>query len=129
MLTTKELAKTADAWFAAREKRLAADKVAADLKKKESELADLLINNLAKDATGISGKKVHVYVDTDELPKIVDREKFMKWVMKNGAFEMIPASVNKAPSASASRTDPRSPASTASSCPSCITASCNGGDA
>lgn len=93
----KELAKTADAWFTMREKRLAADKVAAALKSKESALANILIDNLAKDATGVDGKKVHVYVETEEVPKIEDREKFMKWVMKNGAFEMIPASVNKAP--------------------------------
>lgn len=93
----KELAKTADAWFVMREKRLAADKVAAALKSKEAALADILINNLSKDASGVDGKKVHVYVDTEEKPKIEDREKFMKWVMKNGAFELIPASVNAAP--------------------------------
>jgi hypothetical protein len=97
MLTVKELGKLADNYYKAREKRLAADKIVKDLKDIESGYANELIENLAKDTTGVSGKLVHVYVDSDEVPKIEDRDKFMAFVMKNKAWEFVPASVNKAP--------------------------------
>lgn len=94
-LTLKEIAKTADKWYAAREARLAADKVAKALKDKENELAAVLINNLAKDATGVDGKTVHVEVAVEEVPQLVDRDKFMAFVWKQRAWELIPASINK----------------------------------
>jgi hypothetical protein len=95
--TIDSLGKTADAYYKAREKRLEADKISAKLKEEETRLANLLIATLAKDTTGVAGKLVRVYVDTVEQPKIVDRDKFMAWVGKHKAWELVPASVNKAP--------------------------------
>lgn len=97
-MDAKELAKIGDQWLKAREKRLAADKIAKALKDKEQELEAILINNLSKGAaSGISGKLVTVYVDVVEVPKLEDRDKFMAYVWKHKAWELIPTTVNKAP--------------------------------
>jgi len=91
----KDLGACADAYYLAREERLAADKVAADLKKIETALSNHLINTLQKDTTGVSGKVAHVYVGTDEIPVVKDRPKFLAWVWKTKSFHCLTAAISK----------------------------------
>lgn len=91
-LSMKELAAIADEFEATREQRLALDKKAAALKKKEVELQNILIDNISKaDATGVAGKTVRVSVVTEDVPVIEDREAFRKYINRTKHFELMQA--------------------------------------
>lgn len=87
----KSMGACADLYFEARQKRLAADKAAAELKAEEVRIAEHIINNLDKNSTGAAGKHHRVQVITKPKYRI-NAEKwndFYKWVAKNNAFDLL----------------------------------------
>ena len=86
----KKLAEAADMFFAIREERYAADKVAAKLRVQEAILADYLVEKLPSDnATGIAGKLARVHVETKPIPTVDNWDAFYKYVLKNKAFDLL----------------------------------------
>jgi len=89
-LTAGRLAVMADAWWQAREERLAADKTAASLKAKESTLqADLIAQMSLQGLSAIGGKTVRVAIHTEYQPTIKDWNKFCAYVAKTNEFELL----------------------------------------
>lgn len=87
----KSMGACADLYFEARQKRLAADKAAAELKAEEVRIANYIIDNLDKNSTGAAGKHHRVQVIT-KVKHRVNPEKwndFYKWVAKNNAFDLL----------------------------------------
>lgn len=92
----KALGACADLLFKMREKRLAADKVAAALKAEETELTEYIIANLPKGDGGAVGKTHKVVVKTEQVPQI-DPENFMKlwdYAVKNKAPDLFQRRLN-----------------------------------
>ena len=93
--TTPSVAKLAaitDEWWAMREKRLAADKIAADLKAKEAALEKYLLENIpASGATGISASSVAVEVKEDEVPSVGKDgwNSFFAYVSRYKAYDLL----------------------------------------
>ncbi len=81
--------------------RLAADKVAAGIKEKETALSNWFIDNLSRDdATGISGSAWGVKIKPDVIPQVQDWDKFYAYVSKERAFHLLqkrvaPASIEE----------------------------------
>ena len=86
-----ELAATADLWFAKRAERLAADKVAAELKTEESALeADIIDQMLKSQVSAVGGKDVVTYLPAPKLePVKKDWQKFWQFVMETGDSSLI----------------------------------------
>lgn len=82
----------ADLLFATREKRLAADRVAAELKAEEESIKQHIVDNLAKeDLTGGAGKTHRVQVVRKWKPRVdpTKWDKFYAWVSKNKRFDLL----------------------------------------
>lgn len=92
----KSLGACADMLFDMREKRLAADKVAAELKSKETELINHIIDNLDKDSSGAIGKHHKVRVVVKQKPQIKDFEKVWAWAVKNKRPDLFQRRLNDA---------------------------------
>lgn len=85
-METKALAKVADQYYTQREKRLAKDRESKELKVKEVEYWNVLIENLSKDdATGVAGKLCRVTAKQGEAYVTEDWEQVRKWAMKDVA--------------------------------------------
>lgn len=91
----KSMGACADMLFTLREKRLAADKVAAALKADETALINHIIENLDKESSGAIGKHHKVRVVTKQKPQIKDFEKLAAWVKKNGRFDVFQRRLNE----------------------------------
>ncbi len=85
----KSMGACADLLFELKEKRLAADKVAAELKAQETALSNHIIDNLDKESTGAIGKHHKVRVLVKQKPQIKDFEKLAAWVKKTGRFDVF----------------------------------------
>ena len=86
----KTMAACADLLFEVKQARLAADKVAAELKSKESQIIEHIINNLPKsEATGVAGKLARATIVVKTIPVVKDWDKFYAYVKKNSAFELL----------------------------------------
>ena len=85
----KSMGACADMLFTLKEKRLAADKVAAELKAQETELSNYIIDNLDKESTGAIGKHHKVRVIVKQKPQIKDFDALAKWVKKTGRFDVF----------------------------------------
>lgn len=81
----------ADLYYNARQKRLAADKAAAELKAEEERIKNHIIDNLDKNSTGAAGKHHRVQVIRRKKLRVrpEDWEKFFGWVAKNRAFDVL----------------------------------------
>jgi hypothetical protein len=91
----KSLAACADLYYELRQERLAADKVAATLKEKESFIREHLINNLSiGDATGAQGKIARATIVKADSYQLKDYEKVFKWAAKNDAPDMFQKRLN-----------------------------------
>lgn len=87
-----KLAATTDEWWRIRTQRLAADKVAADLKKKEMALEAYLVDNIpACGATGVSAQEVAVTVKEEDVPSVKAESwnEFFAYVGRYKAYEML----------------------------------------
>ncbi|TXH54327.1 MAG: hypothetical protein E6Q97_11255 [Desulfurellales bacterium] len=85
----KSMGACADLLYTMREKRLAADKIAEELKKQETALINHIIDNLDKESSGAIGKHHKVRVVTKQKPQIKDFEALAKWVKKTGRFDVF----------------------------------------
>lgn len=88
----KTMGACADLLFNVREKRLAADKVAAELKAEEIRIQNHIIDNLSKrDETGAAGKHHRVQVKRKRKWRINPEnwDKFYAWCAKNKRFDFL----------------------------------------
>lgn len=86
----KSLAACADLLYTTKQARLAADKVAEELKKKEAAIEEHIIANLPKsDATGIAGKVARASIVVKTIPIVKDWDAFYAYIKKNNAFELL----------------------------------------
>lgn len=94
----KSMGACADLLFDAREKRLAADKVAAALKTEEERIKNHIIDNLQKDDTGAAGKHHRVQVVRKRKYRVGPENwnKFFAWVGKNKRYDMLQKRINDA---------------------------------
>lgn len=81
----KSMGACADLLYSMRQERLAADKVAAELKTKEQALIDYIIDNLPKGDTGAAGARYRVSVYTDPIPQVSDWDAFWAYVYRKKA--------------------------------------------
>lgn len=89
-VTLNKLAQAVDSYYETREARLALDKQAAAMKKKESELKEFLINNISKsEATGVCGKLMRATLTTKSEPTAEDWPAIYKYVAKHKAFDLL----------------------------------------
>lgn len=86
----ESMAACADLLYVRREQRLAADKVADELKKEEVSLENWIIDHLPKsDATGVAGHIARVQVLNKTVPRVVDWPALYKYISKNKAWELL----------------------------------------
>lgn len=85
----KSMGACADLLFTLREKRLAADKVAAALKAEEQALINHIIDNLDKESSGAIGKHHKVRVVSKQKPQIADFEALWAWAKKNNRADVF----------------------------------------
>lgn len=85
----KSMGACADMLYVMRSKRLAADKVAADLKATEQALIEHIINTMPKDDAGGVGKTHMVRVVTKQKPQVKDWPVFYAYVAKTKSFDML----------------------------------------
>lgn len=93
----KSMGACADLYYDARQKRLAADKVAAELKAEENRIANHIIDNLSKDDTGAAGKHHRVQVKRERKWRVGPENwsKFHAWVRKNNRFDFLQKRVSE----------------------------------
>lgn len=93
----KSMGACADLYYDARQKRLAADKVAAELKAEETRIKNHIIDNLSKDTTGAAGKHHRVQVVRKKKFRVNPEswDKFFGWVSKNKRFDMLQKRINE----------------------------------
>lgn len=93
----KSMGLCADLLWDARQKRLAADKVAAELKAEEIRISKHIIDNLSKNDTGAAGKHHRVQVVTKPKLRVNAEQwnKFYAWVRKNDAFDVLQKRLNE----------------------------------
>lgn len=85
----KSMGACADMLYDLRQKRLEADKVAAELKSQENALKEYIIDNLDKESTGACGKHHMVRVVTKHKPQVKDWDVFYKYVSRTKSFDML----------------------------------------
>lgn len=97
-LTAKELGDVADLYHTTRADRLAADKVAGNLKTLESQAEQLLIDQMLKqEITAAGGKRLRVGLSTpDYAPTVKDWDAFYQYIQDTGAFELLERRPGKA---------------------------------
>lgn len=89
-VSLNKLAQAVDKYYETRECRLALDKQAAEMKKKESELKQFLIDNISKsDATGVSGQLMRATVKTTVEPTPEDWPSIYKYILKKKEFDLL----------------------------------------
>lgn len=98
-MSPAELSALADHYWTTREQRLAADKVAAELKTEESRAEALLIQEMrANNLTAVGGQKVRLSIPTvpDMVPTVTDWEALRAHILKTGDFSLLEKRVGKA---------------------------------
>ena len=80
----------ADLYAETRQLRLAMEKVVKEVKEREAEVRDHIINNLSKsDDTGAAGKKYRAQIVVKAVPQLNSWEKFTQYVQENGRFDLM----------------------------------------
>jgi hypothetical protein len=87
----KSMGACADLLFDIRTKRLAADKIAEELKGQETALKNHIIDNLDKSSDGAIGKHHMVRVTRKPKPRVITEKwnEFFAWVSKNKAWDVV----------------------------------------
>jgi len=81
---------TADLYKEVSDLRLAMQKVVDEMKARESELRESIINRLSKsDDTGAAGKRYRAQIVTKLKPGLKDWDKFRSFVEKSGRWDLI----------------------------------------
>lgn len=91
MLSAKELGAMADQYWEIKNKRLAADKVAAAFKLEESKLAALLIQEMREqEISGVGGQTIRLAMDSPTMePVVKDWTAYYQYIVDNRAFELL----------------------------------------
>ena len=85
-----QLAYLVDQYENARAERLAADKVAKELKSKETKLHDELCDALAESGVGMVGGSTHkVTLKITRKPQAADWPALYEYIKQNNAFELL----------------------------------------
>lgn len=91
----KSLAQCADLAYQLREARLKVSRDIAQIQEQEKLVKEYLIQNLPKSqASGVSGKVANAKIETDTVPTVTDKKKFLAYVKKTGDFDLITSSMN-----------------------------------
>lgn len=90
----KSLGIVADQLKQVSEIRLLMDKEVKEVKERETELREHLIEHLSKDETGVSGKKYHAQVKSKPQPTVDDWELVWDFVVEKDAFHILGKSLN-----------------------------------
>lgn len=86
----------ADLYAEVRELRLAMQKHVDDVKARESEIREHIIDNLSKsDDTGAAGKRYRAQVVTKLKPALKDWEMFTKYVQTQNRFDLLQKRMNE----------------------------------
>ena len=86
----KSLGAVVDLYYLTREKRLALDRAAAEMKTQEGALGTHLINSLPKsDATGIAGKLARATIVTKSTATLADWAKLRVYIKKHDALDLL----------------------------------------
>lgn len=86
----KSLGLCADAYYELREKRKAAERIAAEIKRDEDAYKEHLISSIPKgDLSGVKGKLCGVTVVNDDVPQVEDWDAFYKYLAKTKEFDLM----------------------------------------
>jgi hypothetical protein len=86
----------ADLYAEVRELRLAMQKLVDDVKARESEVREHIINSLSKsDDTGAAGKRYRAQVVTKLKPALKGWDEFTRWVALTGRFDLLQKRMNE----------------------------------
>lgn len=86
----ESLALCADLLYTTREERLKIDKVVEELKSREAQLREHLINNLPKsDASGVSGAVASATIKQKEEPVVEDWDSLYKYISRHKAWDLL----------------------------------------
>ena len=86
----------ADLYAEVRDLRLAMQKVVDDVKARESEIRDHIIDNLSKsDDTGAAGKRYRAQVVTKLKPSLKDWPAFTTYVQEAQRFDLLQKRINE----------------------------------
>lgn len=99
MLTGTELSALADKYWNTRQERLAADKVAAELKTLESKCeAQLIAEMREQQLTAVGGQRVRLTIPTtpDYVPTVEDWGVFYEHILETKDFSLLEKRVGKA---------------------------------
>lgn len=89
-VSLNKLAQTVDEYYEVRQLRLEKDREAAELKKKESELKEFLIDNISKsDASGVAGKLMRATLQSKTEPTPEDWSLIHKYILKTKSFDLL----------------------------------------
>ncbi len=84
------IGRCADLYAEVRKIRLAMEKQVAEVKKRETEIRDHIIDNLSKsDDTGAAGLRYRAQIVVKAVPKIADWGVLCSWVRKNNRFDLL----------------------------------------
>lgn len=96
-MTPEALGALADEYASVQAQRLAADKVAAELKAKEEQLHAAILSELREQQlTAIGGKNVLVRVSQSLVPVVTDWDDFYKHILVTKDFSLLERRVSKA---------------------------------
>lgn len=80
----------ADLYSEVRELRLAMQKIVDDVKARETEIKEHIIDNLSKSSdTGAAGRKYRAQIVTKEVPTLKDWTAFTAYVAENNRFDLM----------------------------------------
>jgi hypothetical protein len=89
-LSSGAMGRLADAFKRIEAERLAADKVAAQLKVNEVLVKKALVDSMrAANISAIGGALYSVTLRSNDKPTVTDWKKFYAYIKKNGAFELL----------------------------------------
>lgn len=92
----KSLGGTVDLYHDVRELRLAMQAEVAELKARETELQEHLLENISKrNETGVAGSRYRAQVTTSEKYNVEDWPILHSWIRKHDAFEFLGKSLNQ----------------------------------
>lgn len=90
------MGRCADLYHDVRDLRLSMEKQVAEIKARESEIKDYLIDNLsAGQDTGAAGLRYRAQVTKKRTPKLNDWGVFCSWIRKNDRFDMLQKRINE----------------------------------
>ena len=91
----KKLPQIVDELYETRSERLELNKKVNEMKAVETDLSNLLIDELEKgEASGIAGKRAKAFVKVSTIPKVEDVEALVRYALKTKQLDLLSVSVN-----------------------------------